>query len=42
MKKLTKKQKFILASCIVFALIAVLIYVIVTVETSGVPFNFMF
>lgn len=35
MKKLTKKQKAILGAVFVFVLIAVLIYVIVTVETTG-------
>lgn len=41
MKKLTKKQKTILAAGITFVLIAVLIFVIVTVETSGASFNFV-
>lgn len=35
MKKLTKRQKAIFGAVVVFVLIAVLIYVIVTVETSG-------
>ena len=35
MKKLSKKQKMIFGLLIVFMLIAVLIYVIVTVETSS-------
>ena len=41
MKKLTKKQKTLIAAGITFAMIAVVIYVIVTVETSGAPAGFM-
>lgn len=41
MKKLTKKQKTLIAAGITFVMIAVVIYVIVTVETSGAPVNIM-
>ena len=35
MKKLTKKKKTLIAAGITFVLICVVIFVIVTVETSG-------